>query len=92
MPPWEIEVALEGLYLKNKALWEATRCLIHIVAQVNSTETINTKDFMIFPWEEKINPQETDDRYEAMKQEMSNYIKKWNNHASGFSDPAMAGK
>lgn len=87
-----MEAALEGLYLRTKPLWEATRCLLHIIAQVNNLEKLDAKDLMTFPWEENQSIQEADDRYEALQKEMSNYLKEWNKHARGFSDPAMAGK
>lgn len=89
MQPYEIEIALEGLHLKHKELWEATRMVMYTIAQVNSRSTIDPKELLRLPWDEGADMEDSADHYEEMKKEMSNMLKQMNN-ASGFSDQALA--
>lgn len=80
MQPFEIEIALEGLHLKHKELWEAARMIMYSVVQSHNSKRIDPKSMMPLPWDDEF--METDygpDPYEEMEKEMKNRLKQMNN-------------
>lgn len=49
----EVRFFLEGLAVRNREAWEQTRLIGYIIAQSNSTKTLNQTDILRFPWDEK---------------------------------------
>lgn len=79
MQPFEIDIALEGLHLKHKELWEATRMIMYSVAQVHNRKRINPKDMMSLPWDNDYGEPDSDsDPYEELREEMEKQLKRMN--------------
>lgn len=79
MQPFEIEIALSGLHLKHKELWEATRLLMYAIVQVNSKQKLDPKDVLSLPWDnEAIEMCSERDPYKEMQEEMYKILKDMN--------------
>lgn len=87
MEPYEIQIALEGLFQKERDSWEQTRQIVYSVVQVNSKNNISPTELMPLPWDKKEEPdaEESQEDYERLSGLM-NQIAKEKNNASGFSN------
>lgn len=51
MQPYEIDSILNDRSYKNRDLWEQTRMIMYIIAQVNSKRKLSPSDIIAFPWD-----------------------------------------
>ncbi|MDR1582065.1 MAG: hypothetical protein LBS55_02210 [Prevotellaceae bacterium] len=80
MPFYEINIAIDGLYLKNRQSWEQTRMICYVIAQTNSKKRIKLTDIMKFWWEDKKNDENThvsDDEAKRLNDKLNEYVKKY---------------
>lgn len=49
----EVRHFLDGLARRNRESWEQTRIVGYIIAQANSSKTLNQTDILSFPWDEE---------------------------------------
>ncbi|OAV64937.1 hypothetical protein Barb6_03047 [Bacteroidales bacterium Barb6] len=54
MQLWEVGMMMEGVYMKNRDVWEANRMTAYITAQVNSKKRLKPRSIIEFPWEKEI--------------------------------------
>lgn len=86
MEPYEIEIALDGLYLKNRDSWEQTRQIIYTHAQTYNTEELSPEKIFPLPWDEKENLlSPTEEDVNDLKEMVNQFLKEKNN-AGGFSN------
>ncbi|OAV76243.1 hypothetical protein Barb7_00098 [Bacteroidales bacterium Barb7] len=53
MQLWEVGMMMEGVYMKNRDVWEANRMTAYITAQVNSKKRLKPRSIIEFPWEKE---------------------------------------
>jgi hypothetical protein len=79
MPFYEISIALEGLYFKNREAWEQTRMICYVIAQANSTKRIKASDIITFPWDKTDKNEEdtyvSDEDAKRLDDKLREYIK-----------------
>lgn len=51
MQSYEINTLLKCAHYKNRELWEQTRMIMYVIAQVNSRKKLLPKDVFSFPWD-----------------------------------------
>jgi hypothetical protein len=76
MPFYEINIAFEGIYFKNKERWEQTRMICYVIAQANSTKRLKASDIMTFPWEkkDKADTSISDEEAKRLRDRMEKYV------------------
>ena len=97
MDLYEIEIALGGLYLKDRESWEQTRLVLYSIAQSNTKERINPKDMIHFPWDDEIkapHAEEEDEEYTRWIEEQMERIvtEKNKKNGSGSCNTVVAGQ
>jgi hypothetical protein len=77
MPFYEINIALEYSYLKNKERWEQARMICYVIAQSNSTKRLKATDIMTFHWEkkEKVDTTVSDEDAKRLREKLKQYVK-----------------
>lgn len=70
MEMYEVRVLLKNMHLKSKESWEQTRLMSYMTAQTNSTQKMEVKDIMTFPWEKEEAPEETQEERADVLEEM----------------------
>lgn len=91
MEPYEMDIALEGLYLKNRDSWEQTRQIVYTQAQTCSAKELSPEKILPFPWDDKKESSElpTEKDINDLKEMVNQYIKE-KNDACGFNNQTTA--
>lgn len=87
MEPYEMQIALEGLFQKERESWEQTRQIVYSIVQVNSKNSVSPTEIMPLPWDEREErkAEESEEDYERLSNLMNQIIKEKHN-AGGFSN------
>lgn len=73
---YEAKSLIKNKHFKTRDMWEMTRFLAYITAQVQCTKKIEMKDILKFPWEEEEKKHEiTKEEIEALKKKAEEYLK-----------------
>ena len=73
---YEAKSLIKNKHFKTKDIWEMTRFLAYITAQVQCTKKIEMKDILKFPWEEEENKHIiTKEEIEALQKKAEEYLK-----------------
>lgn len=87
MEMYEVRIVLDNLWRKNREAWERTRREIYTIAQVNSKRTLNPRDLLPFPWDERgmeASASMSDEERERLRRKSMEFIRqKQENHAYG---------
>lgn len=81
MPFWEINIAIEGVYMRHKESWEQTRWLGWVIAACAGNKA-KPADLMKFPWETEKRAEKdpeatrvTDEDIERLTRKAAEYVK-----------------
>lgn len=88
MEPYEIDIALSGLSLKERDSWEQTRQIVYSIFQVNSRDRLSPDKIFPLPWDSEPEQEEiSESECERLKKMMDEFIKEKNN-AGRFNNEA----
>lgn len=72
---YEAKSLIKNKHFKTKDIWEMTRFLAYITAQVQCTKKIEMKDILKFPWEEEEKKHTiTKEEIEALQKKAEEYL------------------
>ena len=72
---YEAKSLIKNKHFKTKDIWEMTRFLAYITAQVQCTKKIEIKDILKFPWEQEENTHTiTKEDIEALQKKAEEYL------------------
>lgn len=73
---YEAKSLIKNKHFKTKDVWEMTRFLAYITAQVQCSKKIEIKDILKFPWEQEEKKHAmTKEEIEALQRKAEEYLK-----------------
>lgn len=74
---YEAKSLIKNKHFRTRDIWEMTRFLAYITAQVQCTKKIEVKDILKFPWEQEEEKKHTitKEEIEALQKKAEEYLK-----------------